>query len=280
MIIRWNLTSRLARLKNADVIVVSPGKSGRTWLRVLVNKYLSLHYGVAFSIGNLHEENSAIPSVVYQHWLWSHFRAASWLDRLRGRHIIPEPILRRKKVILLVRDPRDGIVSVYFQGSKRAQEGRKLHTSLSEFIRSPRHGIGEVVRILNLMYDRLKDHPRCLMVKYESMRKDTAGELTRVLRFLGIAEPDPGLVAEAVSFSAFENMKRMERNNEFTSRILRATDSSDPDSFKVRKGKVGGYRDHFDQHDLAYIESHLAGLNPAYGYSTAPGLAHDGTNAG
>jgi hypothetical protein len=267
MIVSWNLTSRRARLNKADVIVISPVKSGRTWLRVMLNKYFSLHYGVAFSLQNLHEQNPDIPSIQYDHWLSLHFRSASWLERLLGRHIIPDAILRRKKVILLLRDPRDAIVSSFYQVSKRRHGKRKVSMTLSDYIRSPRLGIGKLVQILNLVHDKLQNHPQCILIRYETLRTNTNEELQRMLHFLGITQPDPQFVSEAISFANFQNMKRMEQNNEISGRVLRAGDPNDPNSFKVRKGIIGGYLSEFSDADLAYIEEQLALLHPYFGYT-------------
>ena len=41
----------------------------------------------------------------------------------------------------------------------------------------------------------------------------------------------------------------------------------DPNSYKVRRAKVGGYRDYFDAAQAAEIEEYVAKkLSPAYGY--------------
>jgi hypothetical protein len=267
MIVSWNLTSRRARLSKADVIVASPGKSGRTWLRVMLNKYFSLSYGVPFSLQNLHEQDPRIPSIQYDHWLWMHYRSASWLGRVLGRHVIPDTILHRKKVILLVRDPRDVIVSAYYQATKRRHEKRKIHLSLSEYMHHPRLGIRKLVTIMNLVHDKLQNHPYCKFTKYETLRTDTDTELRLILSFLGITQPDPRYISEAIAFADFKNMKRMEQNNEFGSRILSAGDPSDANSFKVRKGIVGGYLSEFNDSDLAYIEEQLLSLHPDFGYT-------------
>jgi hypothetical protein len=275
MLVSWNLTSRRARLSRADVIVVSPAKAGRTWLRVLLNKYLSLHYGMPFAVGDLSERNPVVPSVVYTHWLWAHFGVPLWHSwqavskRLRGRYVIPPGILVRKKVILLIRDPRDVIVSAHFHATRRgsAETRKRVPASLADFIRSPHYGIGKAIWIMNLVHRRLSNHPRRLIVRYESLRADTFAELERILRFIGIAQPDHDQLRTAVEFADFENMRRMEQDKTVGARMLRPGDSSDPDSFKVRKGKVGGYADHLDPFDLAYVEEKIADLHPEYGYT-------------
>ena len=53
------------KLQQADAIIVSFGKSGRTWLRVMISRFYSFKYGLKASslIGfdNMHNKNKAIP---------------------------------------------------------------------------------------------------------------------------------------------------------------------------------------------------------------------------
>ena len=59
------------KLREADVVVVSFGKSGRTWLRVMLSRYYQLCYGLAqrhlIGFANLHEKNPAIPRILFTH---------------------------------------------------------------------------------------------------------------------------------------------------------------------------------------------------------------------
>ena len=48
------------------------------------------------------------------------------------------------------------------------------------------------------------------------------------------------------SSPSFDNLKRREAGNFFATDRLRPVDQADPDSFKVRRGTVGGWRDYFD----------------------------------
>ena len=59
------------KLKLADVVIVSFGKSGRTWVRVLLSRFFQLRFGLKPSafIGfdNLHRQNDGIPRVFFTH---------------------------------------------------------------------------------------------------------------------------------------------------------------------------------------------------------------------
>jgi len=67
-------------------------------------------------------------------------------------------------------------------------------------------------------------------------------------------------------FLSFENMKKMEAAGAFDSKILQPGDVRDPESFKVRRGKVGGYREYLSSDDQAYAADALTKLDPRFGY--------------
>ncbi|HEY3247587.1 MAG TPA: sulfotransferase domain-containing protein, partial [bacterium] len=106
-----------------------------------------------------------------------------------------------------------------------------------------------------------------LLVRYEDMRQDTRRELRRVLDFLGLPGVAEAVVAEAVEFASFENMRKMETEDRFQSRKLRAADAREAESFKTRRGKVGGYADYLAPDDVEYLNRRMAEILPDfYGY--------------
>ena len=61
--------------------------------------------------------------------------------------------------------------------------------------------------------------------------------------------------------------KKLEQQGAFESKILRAGDVHDPESFKVRRGKVGGYREYLSLEDQQYAAAALRELDPRFGYN-------------
>jgi hypothetical protein len=70
-----------------------------------------------------------------------------------------------------------------------------------------------------LQYGNLIDHtrswleapqtPERLTVRYEDLKQDTAGQMTRVLEFLGVT-PEPERLKRAVAASSFDQMRAIE----------------------------------------------------------------------
>jgi hypothetical protein len=235
------------KFRKADYILVSYPKCGRTWLRVMLSHYYAERYGLApgslLDFANLHYQNPEIPKI---------FLSNDVLNEVLHRTRPPEVIDRDKtayygrRVIYLARDPRDVVVSMYFQRSKR---DHNYQGSLLDFIDDDIDGLKTIIRFYNAWAAALPRIEHSLMLRYEDMRADPAAVVTRLLAFTR-HEADRDMVQRAVEASSFERMKKMERNNEFDRSWLKAGDSRDEESFKVRRGKIGGYADYLEEADI------------------------------
>ena len=269
---RRRTAKRLPQLQAADIVFASHAKSGRTWLRVLISHVWHLTRGMPekalLDFDNFHTLDQAIPKVFF----------TSDLNE-------PTPIRKRlpaivagKKLLLMVRDPRDVAVSYFFHHAKRSNE--RVHArlgmpkdlsavELSAFVMAEGYGLPKVVDFMNRWERLARDRADAMLVRYEDLRADTAPELDRVMRFLGEAAP-PEAIRSAVEFASFEALKEKERQRFFESERIQARDTDDPDSFKVRRGKVGGYRDYFTADEIAPLDHVVATrLDPALGYHRA-----------
>ena len=82
------------------------------------------------------------------------------------------------------------------------------------------------------------------VIRYEDCRSHTEAVFREVLTFIGIEAIDEGSFRHALQFSSFENMKKMESARQFKNKILSAGNVEDPDSYKTRRGIVGGFKDY------------------------------------
>jgi len=270
----WNLTSSLGSAQNADVIVLSIAKSGRTWLRVLLNKYLALHYDLTFSLENLALADSSIPSIYYTHELWEFLTKARFREKALGKYLIPDRLMLHKPVVVLYRDPRDVLISMYFHEKKRSGNVG-ADEAVGDYLRSGRARFDGSIRVMNTWRRRLAGHPNVFWLSYEALQRDTKGRLAALLDFLRIVPVDEAKIDSAIRFAAFGNMQEMERSGAFPvpsrgggvgSRILTPGDPDDVDSFKVREGKVGAHRQHLTSEELSLLDGKLAELDPFFHY--------------
>lgn len=237
----------------ADLVIVSFPKSGRTWLRLLIGKALCDRYGLpeeqmldTFAL----TKAAGLPPAVFSHDGASNTEARH-LNRLSRDKSEYAP----KRVLLLVRDPRDVVTSCYFQATDRRD---LFQGSLSEFLRDPHYGIRKILTWYGI-WERNRGVPREFrVVGYEDLKRDPLKTLRDVLEFIGVTDLDDALVADAVEFSRFENMKKMEQQRRFESSRMQPGKGSEGN--KVRRGKVGGFIDYMTPEDIAYCDAAISEL--------------------
>jgi hypothetical protein len=104
------------------------------------------------------------------------------------------------------------------------------------------------------------------LLRYEDLRGDPVPQLRRIADFLGDDFTDDQF-RDAADFASFSKLKEKERENFFSTSKLQARDTANPDSFKVRRGKVGGYVDYLTPEQTAWVEATISReLNPVFGY--------------
>lgn len=265
-LVKWNLSGRARQLSRGDALVVSIPKSGRTWVRTFLCAYFCEKARQPFT---LHPEVfPGVPHLIYTHDLFEQRTKADRWDKVRGKYLIPYRERRRRPVILLARDPRDAFVSLYVQLTRRTKETpNELKTqSASALLRDPAFGIVSIVEVMNSWLAEWSGRKHFLLVRYETLRENPREGFQPILHLLGETSVSEGAFIHALEFSAFGNMKKLESAGAFASKILRAGDTSDPESFKVRRGKVGGFADYLSPADQEYAAAALARLDPRFGY--------------
>lgn len=265
---RWNFSSRVEALSGADLLVISIPKSGRTWLRAFLCAYFCKLRGHDFTLHPEQLKDAAIPRIIYSHDLFEHRTKGNFWDRIRGKYLVPAKEFRRAKVLLLARDPRDTFVSLYLQMTRR--DPGTLHQfareGISAMLRDRRFGVAAIVSTMNDWLAEFSSQGHFSLLRYESLRAAPAEHFRNILELLDERDPNMPIFQAALEFSDFTNMQRLEAAGAFDSKILRARDVTDPESFKVRRGKVGGYKDYLSPDDRQYAADAVAKLDPRFGY--------------
>ena len=265
-----------------DVYLLSYPKCGRTWVTLQIGRAISQHYGLEvpnlLKLSTFGEEIPEVPHIRLTHDDQPHRKRPHELSATREK-------LAEKKVILLVRDPRDVIVSYYHHKSRRERDrdfwwfqGKRKEThsrfqgTLAEFLDVEIGGFDTLLRYYNVWAEARRTPKEFLLLRYEDMQADPAGQLRRVLDFMGLAAITDAEVKEAVEYASFRNMQKIESGAEVKSFKLKAGDVNDPNSFKVRRGKVGGYRDDLTPAQIDQLERKMAAtLSPLFGYEPNAG---------
>ncbi len=262
------------KLRRADIVVVSFGKSGRTWLRVMVSHLFRVMYGLPdnaiLGFDNFHNLNRAVPRVFFTH--------DNYIKDFTGDFETKQPFYD-KRVVLLARDPRDVAVSQFFQWKFRIKPSkvainnyppRGSEISLFDFVTGDNGGsINAVCDYLNLWAAEAGKVENFFLLRYEDLRAEPHRKLRELLDFMQVDASDTHVDA-AVEYSSYENMKKMESKQQFrlAGGRMMPRDKDNPNSYKVRRAKVGGYRDYFNDDEVEAIDRQLAqSLDPMFDYS-------------
>ncbi|WP_018935324.1 sulfotransferase domain-containing protein [Thioalkalivibrio sp. ALJ24] len=237
------------RRRRADVHLISYPKCGRTWLVVLLSKSLELHYGIRLRkplrLRGYARPWRDIPYILQHHDGGPEFLLPEELEQDKSDYA-------GRKVVFMVRDPRDVLVSSYFQKTRR---NANYQGRMEDYVRERRGGIETLVDFYNI-WARNRDVPGdFLLLRYEDLHADTTGQLRRVLEFIGMQDVSKETLRAAVDFGRFDNMRQLESRNAMGSSSLAARDADDTESYKTRKGEVGGYREYLDGESLEYVEA-------------------------
>ena len=181
-------------LRRSDAVVVSYAKSGRTWLRVMISRLYQQIYDIpddtVLEFDNFHHMNRHIPRLFFTH--------DEYIREFTG-NTANKADFHDKRVLLMVRDPRDVVCRSFFTGAIARNPGKASSTFTRRTTRTARCSIsfsGEssgLPRVIDFMngwareIDKMRAHE---IVRYEDMRDEPQACLTRVARFLDIPASD------------------------------------------------------------------------------------------
>lgn len=244
-----------------DIFIVSYPKSGSTWTRFLVANLVSQDEPITFA--NIERK---VPDIYRKN---DRALLQSPRPRILRSHEYFDP--RYKKVIYIVRDPRDVVVSYYYYHIKtRAiNDGYPLDQYVQEFVSGElgRYGAwgenyGTWGENVGSWLGARECDPNFLLLRYEDMQEDPMHELKKVAIFLshGISK---ATIENAIANSSFECMQQLEKK-EVTKWIV--TRKSRKDIAFVRKGKSGGWRVELTEANAKKIKQAWAHLMDRFGY--------------
>jgi Sulfotransferase domain len=247
-------------------VIISYPKCGRTWLRVMLGKVIEHHFNLgALNLSNLElldiivnmDEkltllNSKIPRIRFKHEDEPHRKTPQQLT-------LDKSSLKYNKIIFMVRDPRDVIVSAYFYFSKRDNFYNIEAKDLSSYLRSSVGSFDTLLTYYNIWADQKNILQDFLVLKYEDIHLNPDQELRKVLDFIGLENVSDELIHLAVEFSSFHNMRKLEEKG-IVSNHLTGFNKNDVESYHVRKGKVGDYINYLLPEDIEYLNQRMNNL--------------------
>lgn len=244
----WKQIRRHWLMRNADVHIVSFPKCGRTWLVLMVSKAIELHYGVtlenSLKLRRYRGKVRGLPLILQHHDGGPEFKRVDELERDKNFYA-------GRRVLFLVRDPRDVTVSAYYQKTKR---NINYQGTLQQYVHEPVGSIETNVAFYNIWARNRKVPTEFMLMTYEDLHRDAVAELRRATDFIGLHGIETATLEAAVDACSFDNMRKLESSNALGSGRLAPRDASDESTYKTREGRVGGYVDYLDPPEIEYMD--------------------------
>lgn len=215
-------------VKDSDLFVVSYPKSGNTWLRLIVGKIL-------FKNLNYNNLDKFIPEPYF-------YRESAYIQTKDNFRIFKSHDYfdhRFKKVIYVIRDPREVLVSSYFFqikiGSIIKNYSKRLF--VREFLRGKFNAnFGNWEQNVGSWFGSKKS--QIIFVKYEDLISNTKSEIIKIAKFLG-KNLSKKKLNSIVKKTSFNNLKKNEKEVLLNWRSIKKNNS---DIFFFRSGKTNSWK--------------------------------------
>jgi hypothetical protein len=249
-----------------DIFLVSFPKSGNTWTRFLLANLRFPEEPATWAT-----INRLIPDPTGT--------AKRDFDRMPRPRIIKshecfDP--RYPRVVYIVRDPRDVVLSQYHYHRKirKIEDDSPIEKFVTRFLAGETCPHGSWGQNIATWVHTSEGNPRFLLLRYEDLVADTARELAKVAAFLELSA-GPEQIARAVERSSAENMRKMEKAQPNKNELMKG---SRKDLSFVRAAGSGGWRSELPTPMAAKIEAAWGPLMRHLGYE-ASSLSSAKTNA-
>jgi len=225
-------------LNKKDIILVSYPKSGSTWIRFILCNYIFISENnpntvsfrevddlmPEFGISNLTRRwpFDFIPRFVKTHWKWN-------------------PLFAGKMSLLIVRDPRDTMVSYYNYRNK--QVSKVTQEDFQTFIRSKKFG-------LEAWFKHLKSWEKkaTCVIRYEDLKREGLKEISESFLKLRL-DINSEILSTAFENAAFDKLKANEKAHGMSKKNF----FSEGQMF-FNKGKTNQWVEYFSEKDLQYYQ--------------------------
>jgi Sulfotransferase domain len=237
-----------------DIFILSFPKSGNTWTRFLIANLVYPETPADFSnINRLTPDPEALSK-----------RALAKMPRPRiiKSHQYFDP--RYKRVIYVVRDPRDVALSQFHFHRKRGliEDDYSPEKFVARFVAGETSAYGSWGENVASWLATRQDRPGFLLLRYEDMLEDAARELNKAAAFLEIP-PDAKRIANAVQRSSADEMRKLEKSQ---AHLWSSTKSTRQDVPFVRSAQAGGWRTGLPEGAVAQLETAWGNLMTHLGY--------------
>jgi hypothetical protein len=250
-----DIAGRNVKVFPDDTFIASYPRSGNTWTRFLIANLMQSEQPVTFAnIETLIPDATALSSRVLK-------RVPR--PRLIKTHEYFDP--RYRKVIYLVRDPRDVVLSLYnFRRKYRSvDDSYPIEQYVAERFLPGDLDVSWGEHVGSWLGTRM-NRPGFLLVRYEDLLQDPTRELSRLASFLGIAANTEALTQaiERSSANRLRQLEKVEHEAWVTTKGKRA------DVPFIAEAVAGIWKQNLPEPSVALIESAWGHWMNSLGYET------------
>ena len=210
-------------MKDTKMVIVSYPKSGRTWLKVLLDQYQKA-------------SNIKLPKILWTHLGYGHVSEPEVNSFLSAYRDVPR--------VFLTRDLSDSLVSYYHDDKARNASKLVGCEQLDQYVREYSTHIIEFYRKANRINFQLQ-------FSYEEMQQNIEECVLSVIKLLG-ADVDRDALRQAIKECEFSALQKSERSGEIDMRVGEGHMARG--FFKTRKGKVGSAKEELSPETYEYLK--------------------------
>lgn len=262
--LRLHMPGRSLLILPDDIFLVSFPKSGNTWTRFLLANlrfpdqpatWANIDRLIPDPTGTTKKDFDRMPR-----------------PRIIKSHECFDP--RYPRVVYIVRDPRNVVVSQYHYHRKirKIEDDSPIEKFVTRFLAGETCPHGSWGQNISTWLFTSEGDPRFLLLRYEDMVADPARELAKVVAFLNMSV-SPEQIAQAVERSSADRMRKLERAQTDLQGLTRG---SRKDLSFVRAAGSGGWRSDLPAPMVAKIEAAWGPLMQHLGYELSTQVPPEG----
>jgi hypothetical protein len=221
------------------IYIIGYPKSGNTWLSYLVSYSLNMVYDDMNAPGVHPRRESIRKQVKGGH---SHKSYTPSFGQVFKTHRLLDNLKAEDRVIYIVRDPRDVIISYYYYLNNSSNGSIEMSSVIDKVLK-------EWAEHLSFY----KNVPNTSFIKYEDLLQNSLNALNNLFETMEIAV-DENVLKSAIEIFSFENMSGRKAGIE------------DKESF-FRKGVIGDWKNYIDENEITRIKSKVGDLMKIFDYT-------------
>jgi len=239
---KWLNYFPLSKIAPTDIIIAGFPKSGNTWFQHLLAS-------IVFGCNGEYTPDTLVQELIPDVHFKNYFRRYSEVAYFKS-HYLPKP--EYKKVIFLIRDGRDAMVSYYHYNKKLGYD-----TTLTKMVRE-----GDTVFpcMWHIHIQKWLENPYkadMIFVRYEDLLNDPLAEMKKVCKFINIERSDAYL-EQSIATCSFDKMSKREKEQGW--------EGWNKEKTFLRSGKIGDYKKEMIIEDTAFFNQMSAQVLKHFNY--------------